>query len=150
MQKGQVSFDLILAVMVALIFIAGLQVISHSLEAVNTRAAVRSQEKLIAMEIYKIASSSRALQDGSFTIEYKTRGIIVPGKEYLEQCTIDLGNNTKVSYDLEIDGTTETIQVDIPDFYYMEMTTNEGISFEDETGAEITSIACGEKLVITK
>ena len=147
MQKGQVSFDLILAVIVALIFIAGLQVVSGNLKEVNTRASVRNQEKLIAMDIYRIASSSRALQDGSFTVEYKTPKIIVPGKDLPEACTINLSAGT-VSYDLEIGTTTETISVEIPDFYYNEMTT-EGISFQDADGTQITEIECGEKLVIT-
>ncbi len=127
MQKGQVSFDFILAIIVALIFIGGMQLLNAEMQEMQKAAAVRNQEKLIALELYRIISTASALGDAdNLEIQYKTQKILVPEERTLQECSIDLSAG-EISYNL--DG--ETIRVDIPEFNDAGLTRSDQIDCGD-------------------
>ncbi|MDP6671126.1 MAG: hypothetical protein QGI60_04905 [archaeon] len=134
MQKGQVSFDLILAIIVALIFIGSIQVVNQEMDVLQKYSAVKNQEKLMALQIYGVVSTAKTLSDAdNLTINFKTKKLLVPGAQVLEECLIDFVTNT-ISYTLD-----ETdVSVDIPDY-------------GDTSGLILPTpqITCGEVITIT-
>jgi hypothetical protein len=135
MQKGQISFDLILAITVALIFIGGIQTLNQQMGGMQRHSAVKNQEKLIALQVHNVISTAKTLSDADdLTVSFKTKKLLVPGGQFLEECLIDLGTN-KISYTL--DGVP--VVVNIPDY-------------GDTTGLTLPAgqIHCGELLTITE
>lgn len=133
MRKGQVSFDFILAIIVALIFVAGIQVLSVEIQEMQRASAIRNQEKAIALQLYGIISTANALSDAdTLTVEYKTPKLLVPGESPLKSCEITLNANPKIVYD----PTGKNIEVPIAEF-------------KDDHINIANSMKCGETLVIT-
>lgn len=91
MQKGQVSFDFILAIIVALIFIGGMQLLNVQMQQAQKESVVRIQEKAIALNLYRAIAISHALKDADgMEVNYKTGRLIVPEEGALQACAIDL------------------------------------------------------------
>ena len=133
MQKGQISFDFILAVIVALIFVGGMLLVNDQIVETQKAAAVRNQERAIAIQLHSIISSSTALSDADyFEVKYKIPKLLVPEEQELQECNIDLDSRT-VEYTLQESG--ETISVEIPEFA--------------AAGAMPGQINCGDVLTIT-
>ncbi len=134
MKRGQVSFDFILAVIVALVFISGLQLLNTEIQQTQKFAAVRNQEKAIALQVHGIISTAKILDEAGaiVDIEYETVKMLVPGEAILSGCTIDL-QNKQVIYNLN--GTN--VVTNIPDF---------------DAGNLIipNQVDCGDMLSITK
>ena len=132
MQKGQVSFDLILAIIVALIFVGGIHTLNNQMEGAQRHSAVKNQEKLMALQIHNVVSAAKTMSEtDGLIVTFQTKKLLVPGDQFLGECFIDLGANT-ISYPL--DGAP--VVVDIPDY-------------GDTSGFSIpASVVCGEALVI--
>jgi len=131
MRRGQISFDLILAIIIALVFIGGMQLINTQMQEMQKHSAVMGQEKIIALELHRLISVASTLSDADrLEISYGTRRIIVPEEALLQPCDISLSAGT-VSYVLE----GQIISAEIPEF--------------QSTGISIPStLQCGEMLVI--
>tara|TARA_Y100000310_G_scaffold345396_1_gene464439 strand:- start:5367 stop:5780 length:414 start_codon:yes stop_codon:yes gene_type:complete len=100
MQKGQVSFDLILTVIIALIFIGGMQVLNSQMQDSQKVAAVRGQERLIGLHLFHFVANASSLSDADdLEINYTTRKIIVPEESLRQECTVNL-ENEKIDYNL--------------------------------------------------
>lgn len=140
MQKGQVSFDFILAIIVALVFIGGIQVLNQQMKDVQRYSAVKNQERLMALQIHGVVSTAKTLSDAEYlTVTFQTKKLLVPGEQFLEECSIDFTNKT-ISYTLnEGMPDEEEILVDIPDY-------------GDTAGLSLPSapIRCGELITITQ
>ena len=135
MQKGQISFDLILAITVALIFIGGIQALNQQMDGMQRHSAVKNQEKLIALQVHRLVSTAKTLSDADdLTVSFKTKKMLVPGEQSLGDCVIDFSTN-EISYSL--DGVP--VVVNIPDY-------------GDTTGLTLPAapINCGELITITE
>ncbi len=136
MNKGQISFDLILTIMVVLLFVAEVQLVTSQLQETQKNATVRNQEKAMALNIYSIMSTAKALdEDGAKVyLEYKTDALIAPETSgVVQQCEIDLETGV-ITYTR--DG--ETIVSEILDFDAGNLTIIN------------TTINCGEKIQVLK
>ncbi len=120
MAKGQISFDFMLAVVAALIFIGSLNVVSGQVTAMQSSASIRQQLHSIGLNLAAVLSSSAALDDagaGYANISYTIPKIAVLGETKLQGCDIEIeGSSLKLSYELfdVKTGASETIQALVP------------------------------------
>ena len=135
MNKGQISFDLILTIMVVLLFVAEVQLVTSQLQETQKNATVRNQEKAMALNIYSILSTAKALEDGDDVyLKYETDALIAPETSgVVQQCKIDLDEGT-ITYTR--DG--ETVTSKIPNFDIGNLTIINRI------------INCGDKIQVFK
>jgi hypothetical protein len=143
MQKGQVSFDLILAIIVALIFIGGIQLLNTQMQQMQKESAVKIQERAIALNLYRAIASAHALRDGYMEVNYKTERLIVPEESALQPCTIDLDSENIAS---------QATQMQITAGYSLDgdMVDWQTSSFND-SGLDVPAqLGCGDTIAITK
>jgi hypothetical protein len=134
MQRGQVSFDFILAIIVALIFIGGVQALGGQMEEMQSMAAVRNQEKIIALNVYRLVSTASALEDADrLDVSYGTGKLLVHGEKALQQCTIQL-TTTPPQINYALDGAIVSVEIPTPN--------TSGLNLPDAVG-------CGETITIS-
>lgn len=100
MGRGQISFDFILAMVVALVFIGGIQLLGNELQAGQRNAAIKAQERAIALELAEVLNSKAMLKDSSQArVSYEVPKLLVPNESVLQGCEIRIGENEiKVYY----------------------------------------------------
>lgn len=110
MRKGQISFDLMLAMVVAIIFVGSIALVAGVIGDNARLDSIRSQEQQIGNELASVLNSATVLTGGdSFSVTYdvpkiRTANGIVP-------CIITLNSNdiTIVVTDSEIGDITSKI-----------------------------------------
>ncbi|MBN1941282.1 MAG: hypothetical protein JW772_03815 [Candidatus Diapherotrites archaeon] len=98
MNKGQVSFDLIIAIVFTAIFFSGLFFLADDIVALQTDLAVRAQLKEIALNSSQLISAGQTLNTSdiwaanntSFSLNYSVPEILVPGEENIEKCIVGI------------------------------------------------------------
>lgn len=96
--KGQLSFDVFLAAIFAMLLVQQLNVISGQMNDTSQRISIASQEKTIANNLAAIISSTAALSDDatSFTVAYTVPKIFDANQLSARNCeiTIEIPNTT--------------------------------------------------------
>jgi hypothetical protein len=153
MRKGQLSLDLMLAVLMFLLFIQVFQSISSNFIESTQEIAVLRQEKSIALSLYEKINYFRALNfrvnfnDSDKLAQHETvfkiPFILVPGKKGKQDCSIEFGptdncpeNNICVKHLLN--GVKEI---------KLNFKVNENVIPESLQGSEKN---CGEKLFLSE
>ena len=108
MQKGQLSLDLIFAILVAILFLQVLVGIGESVQESNSVTAVLAQEKRIANEIETFLIEGKVLDvpDATFSASYFIPGIKTPYIAGEQDCTITYSSVGSETIDLNFTITT--------------------------------------------
>lgn len=128
-QKGQLSFDFMLALIAFFIFIASINVISSGISDSANEGGVRSSERVIGMEVAETISAASALKDGTMNVSLQVKGLEELGKEG-KTCSIQISDNSiTVSNGKGIDSI---------------------VSFKKPSGINVPSTAqCGQAIQVT-
>ncbi len=78
-QRGQLSFDLMFAILALLIVIQALNTMAQSISEISTLMSVKQQELQIAQQVADVVRRSEAFSDGTVQISYKIPKISVSG-----------------------------------------------------------------------
>jgi hypothetical protein len=136
MKKGQVSFDIGLAIIALLIVIQGINGITLQMEDSTTEISIRAQEKQIALDLARVLSYKEAIEEkgtDNYSIEYVVPKIFVKDKGYPIEC--------------EIEVTADEISVIVNNTHYFEMIEGKEIKTTIErNGNAITTMKCGEQI----
>ena len=142
MRRGQVSFDLILATVAALIAFGSIAAVSNAIIGLQDESSVRQQLDSIGNSLAAVISTAAVLDDAdSASISYTVPKIAVPGEEQLQQCDISIANDKiTLSYDI-VD-----LETGVPRTVIVEK------KFVDPTGMSInpTQTKCGGTVAISK
>ena len=120
--NGQISLDIIIAILFAMIFFNSLAVLSEETTKLQQETAIRMQLKQIAIEIPKAVLAAKALDEdpagtegnSGFLLNYEIPKITVPGNNTPEECTIAIDQTEKtVSVSVVIDSKTITESIGI-------------------------------------
>ncbi|GEM_PF-3291760 len=132
---GQLSLDLCLTIIFAMLFVEQLSIIWAQTNSSATEISITMQEKEIANNLASIITSAAALSDGKFSIEYTTPKIMEYSEFSPNTCTITINDNDiTVSYE-KTDGTV----------------TEAKTSFLKPAGFAVPATAeCGETITISK
>jgi len=133
--KGQISFDVYFAVIFAMLIAQQLYVISEQMTEAPREISIASQEQAIGNNVAAIISSTAALSDGKFTVDYLIPSIFDTNALGPQQCEIDVGETLiKVYYPDKINSLVSTdVPFSRPSFIANDISTK-----------------CGEKLTIQK
>jgi sensor histidine kinase regulating citrate/malate metabolism len=101
--KGQSSFDFIIAIIFAIIFFQAFSIISDQIITMQEETAIRAQTKEIALNTAAIISASQALNEteASFEIAYKT-AVVKTLTDRPKDCKISI-TASEVQVKLDID-----------------------------------------------
>jgi len=90
MEKGQISFDLLLTAVVLLVFFGTLTTLTGFLESEERISSVRAQERQILSGIVDIATNAAVLSGGGAgsRATFLVPKIFVPRKKEKQSCTI--------------------------------------------------------------
>ncbi|MCX6799068.1 MAG: hypothetical protein NTW59_03170 [Candidatus Diapherotrites archaeon] len=121
MSKGQISLDLLLAIIFALVILVGLNAVSEQATAMQKAVSVRQQLHATGMNVASALSTAAALNDGESgtTVAITPPLLAVPGEARLQQCDIkiaDTGTDLNLSYvivDIKT-GSAETVFALVP------------------------------------
>ena len=116
MNRGQISFDFMIAIMAALIFVAALQGIAAAMQQSQSGISIRNQETAIAYSISELITNSAAFSDAdNFSVEYKIPYLRVFGKSEPQNCSISVSSGSIiVSYSGEEGVFTQSIDIAVP------------------------------------
>ena len=141
MRKGQISFDFIFAIIVVLLFIGSMQVITGQIQETQAEAAIRSQERAIALNVAGVLNGLYSVSEpeADVTITYVSPQILVPHENLLQSCDITVQYDSEASAYTAVTvsypaGTTD-IQESVSINYY-----DDGVpsSIETHCGEELT------------
>jgi uncharacterized protein (UPF0333 family) len=93
MNKGQISFDFIFALIAVIVLISTITLITQSISENQTNSAIYSQAKKISLETARIISLTETIQQYDYEIEYFIPKIIVPGQNIPLNCEITVNSN---------------------------------------------------------
>lgn len=90
MEKGQVSFDILLTAIALIAFLGMIAVFTSFLESNGTAGSVRAQERQILLEVSGIVANSRILADSAngSKITFLVPKILVPEKKENTGCEL--------------------------------------------------------------
>jgi len=95
MHRGQISFDLIMAILFALVFFSAFSVLGTQIVELQKDTAIRLQLKQIALDSSQIISSAKSLENSdSFLLSYDIPKIIVPGESKYKKCSVSISGGT--------------------------------------------------------
>ncbi|PIU21591.1 MAG: hypothetical protein COT15_01385 [Candidatus Diapherotrites archaeon CG08_land_8_20_14_0_20_34_12] len=80
-KKGQISLDLIIAIIITFIFAGAMQSIIAGMNETQKEIGVINQQKEIGNKISEILTTSKNLADGSFNVKYLIPNVIVLGNK---------------------------------------------------------------------
>lgn len=113
-KRAQISFDFILTIVVALVFVGAMQVFVTQIQESQHSLSIRAQQRSALLELYSVASAANALSDAdSMHIEFQTPKILAGEKQ--GKCSYIISNN-KIAVSYEALGETfeEEISVKMP------------------------------------
>ncbi|MBN2067504.1 MAG: hypothetical protein JW744_03480 [Candidatus Diapherotrites archaeon] len=137
MQKGQISLEFIIAIVVALVVFGSISVVATSMIEMQKASSVRQQLDSVGNGLAAIISTSAVLDDADTAlVSYSIPKIAVPGEKELQACNISIDNETgtiTLSYSAGMNAVVEK-------------------AFVNPSGMAITpeSATCGGILIITK
>ncbi|MFH1256145.1 MAG: hypothetical protein V1494_02525 [Candidatus Diapherotrites archaeon] len=138
-RKGQLSFDLFFAVIVVAIVAQVFTAYTLDIAGSQQVISIKSQEKQIAMDLKALLESTKALSDGTYSIEYTPEKIHAIGTKNRINCTIDIA------------GSPPTITVSAPEEFGGTSTAVELTALPAGTTFSPTLPApCSQKLTISK
>ncbi|MBN2127437.1 MAG: hypothetical protein JW703_03525 [Candidatus Diapherotrites archaeon] len=94
MNKGQISFDFIFALLVAISLISALAVITQDIAEQQKNASITAQAKKISLEVARIVSLKETIEDYDYTLSYYIPKINVPGERIQMDCEINVAGNS--------------------------------------------------------
>ncbi len=127
--KGQMSFDLIFALLFAMILISSITMITQNISEQQHDNTIKTQLKKISLEVARIILLTKTIEQyDDYEIQYYIPKIIEPGKRTPLDCEIKI-NQTQVTV------TSGTINETTP----IKLDTNPNLTFN-----------CGEKMRLSK
>ena len=94
MIKGQISFDLILVMIVAVVFVGSIALVVGVIGDNAKIDSIRSQERQIGNEIAEVLNSATVLKGGdSFSVSYDIPEIRTADPADSSNCNISIGTN---------------------------------------------------------
>lgn len=97
MKKGQISFDLMFAVISIMLFAQSLNVLAGQMELNQNIISIRTQAKQTANGLAVFAQGMNSISndaDASISVSYKIPKIIISKEEELENCSVSIGDST--------------------------------------------------------
>ena len=93
MKKGQLSFDLILAILLALLLVHAIQIVTNNTNLTQQKISIKTQERFIAITLAQLIESQKTLQTPNSTISYAVPLLKTIENETIT-CTITQINTT--------------------------------------------------------
>lgn len=138
MKKGQVSFDIILALTMILMLAQILTNLSEDILSNQHKITIKSQQKQIALNLEKAINYNKILDRGAdSSFEYEIPLIYVSGYKEPVGCTIDIAD--------------DSITVTVDSTYYPALAAGEEIKtiISTANNAGTDSFNCGDSVVFT-
>ena len=136
MLKGQVSLDLMLAIIAAVVFFGALVTYFDGLSSNVQHASAQNELKAVLLDVYAATGSVKAY---GVSVEYTTPAL---KNSTLKECTIDVnagaGGQIVVS--------TASAGVESESYENIDLS---GVQVKNSAGAAITKFGCGETVTIT-
>ena len=136
MLKGQVSLDLMLAIIAAVVFFGALVTYFDGLSSNVQHASAQNELKAVLLDVYAATGSVKAY---GVSVEYTTPAL---KNSTLKECTIDVtagaGGQIVVS--------PASAGVESESYENIDLS---GVQVKNSAGAAITKFGCGETVTIT-
>ena len=135
MRKGQISFDLILTMIVAVIFVGSIALVVGVIGDNAKIDSIRSQERQIGNEIASVLNSATVLKGEDFKVTYAVPEIRTADPNDPSDCTIKIA--------------TDEIQITYTDSKSIITQTNVPFAIANWTDFDLTTLpTCGGNMVI--
>ncbi len=141
--KGQISFDFVIALSIALILLSTLMVFSDNFLMNQEKASIRAQEKQIAHEINQLLLYSSTLKNGtSYKIVHTVPKIFLSGPP---------GNSAETPIKCNIDINATNITITVNNTHFQKLQATDTIAQTIDNTSKIIPAAysnCGSTITI--
>lgn len=140
--KGQISFDLALALIVALIFLQSLIGFSENFQTNQEKVNIRLQEKQIIEDIWQALMYAKILDSGDFNLTHRIPKIFVSKSP---------GPGISPAIDCDISVTSTDINITVTQTEYAPIGTSKLTeTIQNTSGISFGNTACGTTIFINK